>query len=132
MSKVQSVKQHLREHKITYSCVATGVVVAGITVLIMRGRHAGVGDAASDGLEKVTVRPLSILSNKQTVVTVIQREGRGHPGYIIRCLETGDFFLSQGEAATNFGIHKTVMSRHLNGILDNAGGYHFERLGFLD
>ena len=105
------------------------VILAGFTYHIMRGRHAVVGNAASDGSETITVRPLSFFS-KQTnnVIAVIEREGRGHPGYITRCIETNKDFPTQGKAANAYGINRTVMSRHVNGLIDNANGLHFERL----
>jgi hypothetical protein len=126
---VEKTKAHFRKYKTWYCCAGAGLLGAGITLVIVRGRHAGVGNAASDGPAKVTVRPLSFLSKQNTnVVTVFERQGRGHPGYMVRCLETNVGYPSQGAAAEAAGVHKTVMSRHLNGMFPDANGLHFERL----
>ncbi len=124
---IERIKAHINKHKVVYSCGTTAITVAGITYLIIGGRYAVVGNAASDGLERVTVRPLSFFSHHNNVVTVIERDGRGHPGYITHCIETGKDFATQGEAARKYGISSTVMSKHINGILENANGFHFER-----
>jgi hypothetical protein len=122
----ESVKEHFRKYRIAY--ISGGVVTfAGITWVIMRGRHAGVL-SVPDGLETVTVRPLSFFS-KQSVVTVIEREGRGHPGYLVQCKETGDIFLSQAEAARNAGTSAANMSSHLTGKFPDIYGLHYERIG---
>ena len=125
---LNEVKAHVGRHKVAYS-VGT-VVIAGITFAIVRGRYVMVGNAALNGSDGITVRPLSFFSNKQmvNVVSVVEREGRGHPGYMVRCLETGVRYVTQEDAAKAIGADPTIMSRHINGIFDNAKGLHFERI----
>jgi hypothetical protein len=107
--------------------IGSGIAVAGITCYIMRGRYVMVGNAALNGLDGVTVRPLAFFS-KQSVVTVVEREGRGHPGYITKCLETGIRYAAQEDAARAIGVHPTTMSRHILGVLPDVKGLHFERI----
>ena len=122
------VKQHIKKHKLIYTNVATAVAFAGITCVIMRGRHAGV-QRVPDGSETITVRPLSILSNqKSNVVTVIEREGRGHPGYRIMDLDTGVVHLSQADTARALNTYPSVISGHIQGKLSDANGHHLMRV----
>ena len=71
-----------------------------------------------------------VFKNNQTinVTGVLDREGRGHPGWPVRNLETKHVFLSQKAAAEAFDIPATVLSGHLNGKFDNVDGLHFERV----
>lgn len=130
---LDEVKNHFERNKATYLTLG----IAGITLLIMKGRietlaYGGVSDRSIVGnaaLDRINIRPFLFFS-KQTinVVSVIEREGRGHPGYLVRCLETNQTFPTQGEAARHFASDATTMSRHIVGILPNVKGFHFERL----
>ena len=77
--------------------------------------------------EAIAIRPLSFFST-QNVVTVIEREGRGHPGYLVRCLETGRVFPSQDAAARSIGAYPSILSSHLQGKHSDVFGLHFERI----
>lgn len=132
MEKFEQFKQHLKEHKTEY---LTGIGFATITCLIMRGRYEALATGGAYGLEtadtSVTMRPLSFFSSQgDNVVSVVVRNGRGNPGYIVRNLDTGKFFSSQREAASAFGISETLLSKHINGKIPNAEGLQFERLPF--
>ena len=61
---------------------------------------------------------------------MIDREGRGHPGWPVRNLETKHVFLSQKEAANAFNIPESLMSGHINGKFPDVDGLHFERINF--
>jgi len=133
--RLEKIKNHVKKHKVAYSCVATGVVVTGITTLIVRGRYVSLGNAGLNGSNtadsSVTMRPFIFnLMAKQSgnVITTIEREGRGHPGYVTRCLETLVDYTSQADAARWAGVSPGVMSKHIAGLLPNAGGYHFEHV----
>lgn len=105
-----------------------GAIFAGFTYGIMRGRNVGLlrGSTSIVRYAALEIRPLSFFS-KQTVVVVV-REGRGHPGYLTKCLETGQTFLTQGDAARYAGSNATSMSRHMFGDLPHVNGFHFERI----
>lgn len=128
------IKAHFVEHKELYIGLGIGVGVAGITAIIVRGRHAEVQRVSDEdpSVKRVIVRPLNILSNRpattSSVVTVIERDGRGHPGYITRNLETNRYFPSQTKAAEEFDIPLSVMSDHIRGKFEDANGLHFERI----
>lgn len=61
------------------------------------------------------------------VTTILAR--RGHPGNLLRCNETGEVFASQGRAADLMGLSRGRLSQHVNGKLDDVGGYTFEKIG---
>jgi hypothetical protein len=128
---IEKIKNHIKRHKLVYSCIATGIGAAGITWLIMRDRHAVVGNAASDRVSNLSVRSLSfnfLTKDSGNVTTVISRDGRGHPGYITRWLEGMVDYETQGLAAQDHGVDSTVMSRHIQGIIPDIDGKHFERV----
>jgi hypothetical protein len=128
----KNVKSHFERHKVAYS-LGAGVAVAGITCLIMRGT----GVRGAPGVSGVRGAPTNIASfifrSPQTVniTTVLDREGRGHPGWPVRNLETKRIFFSQKEAADAFGIRKGVMSGHINGKFPDIDGLHFERVNLI-
>ena len=128
------VKSHFEKYKFVYLAGGIGVSVASFTYLMMRGRYEALAPGGAYGPETadtlVTMRPLSFLSSQSNVVKVVNRSGHGRPGYLIRSLDTDEFFSSQREAATIFGISEKLLSNHLNGKLPNAEGYRFERLNF--
>lgn len=63
-----------------------------------------------------------------STVSVVERVGRGHPGYLTRCLENNLVYKSQRAAADALNLNPAHLSDHLNGLRDHVGGMHFERL----
>lgn len=132
--RIEKIKDHFRENKAAYISGGLGIIAgAGFTCIIMRGRHARIQGVLDTAENSVFVRPLSILSNGMTnnVVNVIERGGRGHPGYIVQCLETGETFASQVQAANKMNIPEVLLSAHLRGKFPDVDGFHFERLGMM-
>lgn len=126
--KAKAVKEHIVRNKAAYIFGGSGILVgAGFTLLIMRGRCAGIRGVPDTAENSVFVRPFNFLS-PNTIVTVIERDGRGHPGYIVRCIETGAIFPSQVQAAKEMNVPVTVLSAHLNGKFSEVDGLHFERI----
>lgn len=122
--------KHFERNRERYIGVASGVVIAGITCLVMRERDAPL-DTGGDGPETTTIRSFFFaLSAKDSgnVVTAVHNGGRGHPGFRVHSKEHDIVFDSQGAASRAFGIPEAVMSKHLNGKFDNAHGMHFERV----
>jgi F0F1-type ATP synthase membrane subunit c/vacuolar-type H+-ATPase subunit K len=113
------IKEHVLRHKTAY-LIGAGVAIAGITYLVTRNTSIGQGN--------VNVRALNILSNRPNIVTVIESGRQGPPSWVVRCLETDEVFTSQRGAAIIKGINERVISQHLNGGIENAGGFHFERI----
>lgn len=123
----KEIKGHISRHKTLY-LIGSHVVVAGITWGIMKGRYAGLPDSTASRSETVFVRPFFLFSKNNKVITVTQRMGRGRPGNLTHCLETGRKFASQNLAAAWSGSTDDVMSLHLRGKLPDVNGYHFVRI----
>lgn len=103
----------------------------------MRNQHAGLIDRAQRGLQDHRVHGISPFSfnfltkesgNITNIVNVLEREGRGHPGYMIRCIETLEEFSSQDKAAFNENVSSMIMSLHIRGKIPDVNGLYFERV----
>lgn len=129
---ILKVRKHWKNNHKFYIGAGGGMVLAGITYTIMRGRYEALAVGGAYGLKtadtSVTMRTLSIFSDQNNVVNVLTREGRGHPGYIIRSLDTDQIFFSQRDAASFFDISETLLSKHLSGKITDAKGLRFERI----
>lgn len=127
----KSLKDHVKRHKVDYSFGA-GIAVAGIACYIMRSTIALGGMDESDALGGSTnIASHSFLFHSpQTihVTTVLDRDGRGHPGWPVRNLETRQIFFSQREAAKTFDIPEGRLSGHIKGLYPDVDGLHFERI----
>lgn len=66
--------------------------------------------------------------NTMNITQVVDSLRRGAPSWVVRCLETGEAFMSQRAAANAMGLSEAEISRHLNGALDHVRGYHFDRI----
>lgn len=110
----EKVKTHVKNNKKVYIAAGVGVAVGAGVVLCL-------GD-------RVNVTQIAIGKNnvlKQTTLLV----RRGHPGFVIKCKETGEVFASQNRAAEALGVSARSIARHLKGEHPNAGGFTFENLG---
>ena len=146
----EKTKKHIKKYKTTYSCITTGVAVATFTCIIMRGRHAE-NPMGSDRLDGESVRSfrdkmskhigrgtsvtaergISVLADRSVVtnnVSYISSRRQGGPSWVIRCIETGKIFTSQLNAANEMNLSSSEISKHLNGIMNDVRGYHFERI----
>jgi hypothetical protein len=123
---MEKFKDHIKRNQKRY--IFGGIAFAGITTLIVRGRHATM-QSVVDGPSQVTVRPFSLFSKQDNqIVTTIHNSTRGHPGFRVLNLEHMIDFNTQGETAKAFGISPAMLSSHLNGKIDNVNGLHFERI----
>jgi DNA endonuclease I-HmuI-like, NUMOD-like domain len=104
---VAKIKAHFRKNKKLYLGIGIGIL---ITLAVRR---------------PVSIAP--IFNNTNTVITDLSR--RGHPGYIVRCKETGEVFASINRAANVMGLNQANIVHFLKGRVPHVGGYTFEVLG---
>jgi hypothetical protein len=111
------VKLHVKEHKETYiaSSVTALLAIAGTL-------------AVTSGSKAVQLSPLSF-AYKSTLVQTAVLTRRGHPGFVVKCNETGELFASIQRAAELMNISRPNLSAHLNGRLPQVSGYTFTKLG---
>lgn len=114
---LEKIKIHFRENKKLY--IAGGI---SLTVGVVGGAFL-----TSNGVQIVDSFKLVNWKSSHESVTVLVR--RGHPGNIVKNLETGELFASQNRAAAMNGINKGEMSKHLRGLQESINGLHFEKLG---
>jgi hypothetical protein len=118
MSKIENIKNHFKNNKVTYiACGVTAVVVAGVTYYV----------AGSSAL--VSVRPVQMLNWKSTQKVEIIVEALGDPGNIIQDLTTQTVYASQNQAARALGVLPARISEHLAGKIPNINGHELVKLG---
>lgn len=135
---IQKCKEHFKKHKELYIGIGIGlgvVTLAGITVLIMRESRTPL-DAGGDWSEKAPTDSLIFSSGKtvfgdvnNNIVNTFHKGTTGNPGFITRCIETGEVFATQGDAARAFDIPESILSKHLNYGRQLVENLHFERVG---
>ena len=126
--KAQKIKKHVKRHEVLYSFLGKGVVIAGITALIMRGVAS---QHINRGISVVADRGISVFADRSVVtntVSLISSRRQGAPSWVIRCIETGVIFTSQLKAATEMELPASEISKQLNGTMDSVRGYTFERI----
>jgi hypothetical protein len=75
-------------------------------------------------------RGIAVLGKKVVMnnVSYISANRQGPPSWVVRCKETGEIFSSQHAASLMMNITASKLSKHLNGELPHAHGWHFERI----
>ena len=114
------IKEHLKRNKKTY-------LIGGVCLVA-----GGVIGAAICHNSTITTKIIQLgFGNKAEVNQIIIQEltRRGHPGNVIRCVETGECFASQTRAADLLCLNKGELSKHLRGLKETVGNLHFEMLG---
>jgi hypothetical protein len=125
----EKIKIHWEKYKQTYITVGVGVVVGvvvGVGVYVLTRQKTpnikvdmSVGNDNHDPQQMV---------NLGTLNYTVEADRQGPPSWVVRCLETGEVFSSQSKAAEALNVSPNDISKTLNGLRDNAGGLHFERI----
>ena len=118
MNVVAKTKQHLSKHKNMY--VVGAVSFIGGAVL---------GTYAFRQSSLVNAKQIQVLAYKSHQTLEVFVEALGDPGNIIQDVDTGIIYASQGQAARELGLTPSVLSKHLSGQMENAGGHRFVKLG---
>lgn len=127
MSKIENIKNHVRENKKVYIVGASSLAV---------GAAVGVGYALGVRTTPKDVETLISPSNtingvawKPTQTIEVYVEALGDPGNIIQDLTTGTIYASQGEAARALGVQPARVSEQIRGLVENVNGHKFIKLG---
>jgi len=122
-TKIEKLKDHVRRHKVVYSCVVTGVTVAGITFVIMRS-NSSFGDrlyGQGGGKDVYTTNPqVKVTSRIISRSTININNGPSDAKnrtlrWIVR--EVGGLcreWDSQADASMATGHSEANVSKHLN------------------
>ena len=120
MSKIESIKNHIRKHKKAY---VIGGTVAAVGVAAGVGYILRVRSVPQSVETSVNVRPIQVLAYKSKQTVRVYVETLGDPGDIIQDLTTGTIYASQGQAARALGVDPARISEHLQGKLPNVQGH---------
>lgn len=123
--QVNAVKKHFNDHKVFYAVVGS----SAITWLVAKNTQHVLPKDPSIG---VLNKPISIFSKGQKTITkivqVVEREGRGHPGYMTWVPELNQGFKTQLETANAIGVSPTALSNFMTGKLSDVNGMHPQRI----
>lgn len=119
--RVEEVREHIKENRSVY--ISSGIsLVAGLGMgLAMRNKTVAIQKAKNVGL--IVWKPVQNLEQTTTLIR------RGHPGFVIKCQETGEVFASKNRAAEVMGVNRANLNLHLQGKMPSVNGYHFVNLG---
>lgn len=137
---MSKLTDHFRKHKTVYFVIGASVLSACITAALVRhilqSASRGIPVTASRGIP-VTGQGSDIFRNATVkwfssptinIEQVVESHRRGAPSWVVRCLETGDAFMSQASAASHLDVPQSELSKHLNGKVEHVRGLHFERI----
>jgi hypothetical protein len=125
----ERIKAHFKRNQKVYVACGTTAVVVGVGVYIWKARNPVTIPRTGSVTVSDSATITSSIFNTGTMHVNVDLDMRGHPGYIVECVETGKYFASQSQAAKALGVTASRMSKHLNGFSDNVGGFHFVRHG---
>jgi hypothetical protein len=112
--QIEKVKTHVKDHKELYIGIGIGVAVTTVIAVV--------------ACNKVNVSQVVIGNNNHLEQTTLLIR-RGHPGFVIKCNETGEVFASQKRAAEAMDLSVTTLARHLKGASPHVKGFTFQNLG---
>ena len=127
MSKIESIKNHVRENKKVYvigGTVAAVGVAAGVGYIL--GVHTTPKNVETLVAPSNTINGLA-WKPTQTIEVVV--EALGDPGNIVQDLTTGTIYASQGQAAKELGLHPARVSEQIRGLKEHVNGHKFVKLG---
>ena len=113
------IKTHLYENRKVYIVGTICFVAGAVCVLIFKK-----GDVIT---QTVSGSDNTVIGKAENVTIVSNYlNGRGYVAKAVKCLETGDEFSSQIEAAIAYNVSPANFSKHMNGKLPDIHGLHFE------
>ena len=123
--------EHYYRHEMLYKGIAIG---AGATLLVVgavhyRSLYVLTKNGGAGALSLIASDEAVVNAAGRDLYVIQQLKRRGHPGYVVRCNETGETFASQNRAAETLGVSPSALSLHLRGDRQRAGGYTFTKLG---
>lgn len=131
MSKIEKIKNHLKEHKREYliggSCLVGGVLIGA---MVKRPIYI----QANAALPPTTVNVNTPVNNNIPVHNNIRLDNSvamgGYTSKIVKNMNTGELYGSVSDAAAAAGVSLTTMSKHINGKTDHVYGDIYEIIGF--
>lgn len=134
--RLEQIKNQVKNHKTKY-VVAGGLIVGAVvggTVVYFKVSTDHLKDlvvinAASNTFGDVTDSTINI---DQSMTTIIELVRRGHPGFKIQNIQTGETYASVRRAAELLNISRSALQQHLNGVRPDVNGLTFTNLGEMN
>ena len=128
LSLREKLRNHYYRYRTEYICAASLIGFALITHSVMRRNF--ITQPINGGISAVADGGISVVGKKVVMdnVSYISQNRKGPPSWVVRNLETGAVFTSQKAAASELEIPASELSKHLNGLMENVRGLHFERV----
>lgn len=122
---------HYYRHEMLYKGIAIG---AGATLLVVgavhyRSLYVLTKNGGAGALSLIASDEAVVNAAGRDLYVIQQLKRRGHPGYVVRCNETGETFASINRAATMNDISPSTIRNQICGRIPNAKGLTFTKLG---
>ncbi len=118
--RIEKIKNHLTENKITYFVGAGCAVIGGAVMVIVIGRSEGGAEIA----QKIT----QVVIGNRINATVVNLVERSTPSKPVHLVGTNLYFSSLNEAARETGHNLSRISKNVNGHIPDVGGDVFQLL----
>lgn len=116
MSKIENIKNHVRENKKVY-LIGGGFVVVGAAGFILGSRG------------QISIANPAVVNYKPIANTVqVQMTRPGPKAFVVQCVETQEVWPSIRQAAKDLGIDRGALAKHLAGEYDSAAGKTFTKV----
>jgi hypothetical protein len=115
---IEKIKQHVVRNKTAYLAGGVCFVLGAATAIALKDKGS-----------LVSVKEFLNMKWHSPTMTNIIMPSLGDPGNVVRDLDTGTIWASQGQSARSFGVDPWVVSNHLKGLLPDVKGHHLEVLG---
>ncbi len=119
--RIEKIKNHLTENKITYFVGVGCAVIVGAVMVIVIGRSEGGAEIA----QKIVQIGFKNGDPKNVVINLIERSTPSKPVHLVG---TNLYFNSMNEAARETGHHLRDISKVVNGQMENIKGDVFQLL----
>lgn len=117
MSKIESIKTHVREHKKAY-IIGGSAAAAGITAGLILGSRG-----------QISIANPAMINYKPIANTVqVQMTRPGPKAFVIQCVETQEVWPSIRQAAKALEIDRGTLAKHLAGEYASAAGKTFTKV----
>jgi hypothetical protein len=132
----QKVKGHFKKHKTKYIVGASVVAIGGVSFYIGRKYQERITSISMDVINEVSPTNVAIgkdinIENKTDITNNVTNTINmgGYTTKFVKRLSDGVIYETVGDAAKAAGVHKTIMSKHINGHSNDVNGEIYEIVG---
>jgi len=120
VTRSSKILNHFKRHKWKY---ITGALCIGSFII---GYCMNKPQVITNVITQTTDDGVNFIGDKNIVLNLVRR---GHPGFVVKCKETGEVFASIRRCASVMGVSTSNIRNQINGKITDVSGYTFEILG---